>query len=191
MTGQGMLAEQIEQLVKKVKVRIPLPQYSIFTSPQELEFIGQGLFKIVFKYGDKAIKYFKFGPINEQEIEKLTLLSRLETFEQLHMQGTRWIATEFIQGDKLKRTSRTLSKQAVEKVKEDMLACLALGWSPQDLHFGNFLLEQSGRIRCIDVDLFKDLRCYEQEKQARLRQKSVRRIEELYKKMLRLVPDKR
>lgn len=186
----ALAAEQVEQLTEKVKVLIPLAQFSMFKSPPELEVIGQGFFKIVFKYGGKAIKYYKFGRIREQELEKLAVLSRLNTFEQLYMQGTRWTAMEFIKGEKLKGSNITLDKKAVEKVREDMLACLALGWSPNDLHFGNFMVEPSGRIRFIDVDLFKDIRRFDQEKQARLRQGAEKRIEALYQKMLRLVHEK-
>jgi predicted Ser/Thr protein kinase len=182
-----LAAERIEQMMSKVRMLIPLAQYSFFKSPPELEFVGQGFFKIVFKYGGKAIKYYKFGRIKEWEREKLAVLSRLETFEQLYMQGTRWTAMEFIEGEKLKNIMVGLNKQAVEKVKEDMLACLALGWSPNDLHFGNFMVEPSGRIRFIDVDLFKDIRRYDKEKQARFRQRSTERIEGLYQKMLGLV----
>lgn len=185
----ALAAEQVEQLVKKVKMLVPMPQYSLFRSPQELEFVGQGLFKIVFKYKGKAIKYFKFGRISEQELEKLRVLSGLDTFEKLYMQGSRWIATEFIEGEKLRRTNISLNKKAVEKVREDMLACLALGWAPNDLHFGNFMVEPSGRIRFIDVDLFKDIRHYETGKQERFRQGALKRIEGVCQKMLRLVQD--
>lgn len=190
MTENCLAAAHIEQLVKKVKMLVPIPQYSLFKSPAELQFIGQGLFKIVFRYDDKAIKYFKFGPIKEKEVEKLKALSRLDTFEQLYMHGERWIATEYIAGEKLKHADKvgiSLNKQAVEKVREDMLTCLALGWSPNDLHFGNFLVESSGRIRCIDVDLFKDIRGYDGEKQAWSRKWALQRIEGLYQKMLRFV----
>lgn len=185
----SLVAEQVEQLVKQVKMLLPIPQYSIFKSPKELEFVGQGLFKIVYKYGDKAVKYFKYTRMNEQEVEKLKTLSGLDTFEQFYLQGTRWIVTEFIEGKKLKEKDIILSKKAVEKVREDMFACLALGWSPNDLHFGNFLVEPSGQIRCIDVDLFKDIRHYDENKQARFREWAVERIEALYRKMFRLVQE--
>lgn len=190
MTEHYLLAaEQVEQLVQKIKMLIPMPQYSLFKSPPELEFVAQGLFKIVFKYRGKAIKYFKFGRISEQELAKLRALSGLDTFEKLYMQGARWIATEYIEGEKLRRVNISLNKKAVEKVREDMLACLALGWAPNDLHFGNFLVEPSGRIRFIDVDLFKDIRHYETEKQERFRQGAIKRIDGAYQKMLRLVED--
>lgn len=180
----ALAAEQVEQLVKEVKILIPMPQYSLFKSPQELEFVGQGFFKIVFKYRGKAIKYYKFGRISEQELEKLQVLSGLDTFEKLYLQGARWIVTEFIEGEKLRRTNISLSRKAVEKVREDMLACLALGWAPNDLHFGNFMVEPSGRIRFIDVDLFKDIRSLGPGKQERFRQGALKRINGTYQKML-------
>ncbi len=179
--------EKIAQIMSEFKQLIPLPIRSFIKHPRELEYVGQGFFKMVFKYADKAIKYYRFGPISDQEEEKLTTLSRLESFEKIYMRGERWVATEFIPGKNLKTKDIRLQKTAVEKLAEDMKACLCLGWMPNDLHFGNFLLEPSGRIRCIDVDLFKNIRCYSRQKQERYRQSALERIQGLQKKMLRLV----
>jgi|GEM_PF-6472786 len=181
-------AETFDRLIKQVKVLVPIPQYSIFFSPQELEFIGQGLFKIVFKHGDKAVKYFKFRRISKQDVEKFTHLATLGSFEQFFLNGERWIATNFIQGNKIPKRAKTccLNISAIERLKEDMYACLELGWAPNDLHFGNFLVEPTGRIRCIDVDLFNDIREYDANKKARAIKSATARIEALYQKMLKL-----
>lgn len=179
--------QKIVQMMSGFKQLIPIPVLSFIKQPRELEYVGQGFFKMVFKYADKAIKYYRFGPINDLEVEKLATLSKLDSFEKLFMWGERWIATEFIPGKNLKTKNIRLQKTAVEKLVADMRACLWLGWMPNDLHFGNFLLEPSGRIRCIDVDLFKNIRDYSQDKQEKHRQRALERIQGLQKKMLRLV----
>jgi hypothetical protein len=182
-------AETFDRLIKQVKMLVPIPQYSIFSAPQELEFVGQGFFKIVFKHGDKAVKYFKFRRISKKDVEKFTQLATLGSFEQFFLYGERWVATDFIKGEKLPKKAKgcCLTLAAVERVKEDMYACLALGWSPNDLHFGNFLVEPTGCIRCVDVDLFKDIRGLDTKKKARAIESATARIEALYKKMLKLV----
>jgi hypothetical protein len=185
---QEQEVEKITQLIKKVKILVPFPQYNLFTSPKELHFIGQGLFKIVFKYGDQAIKYFKFKRVGERDVQKFQALSKLKTFEKFTMHSTKWFATDFIEGVSLKKIGRTqesLKRSAVGKVKEDMLACLKLGWAPNDLHFNNFLVEPSGCIRCIDVDLFTDMRDWDDAKRERITEAARGRVEALDKKMLR------
>jgi hypothetical protein len=146
------------------------------------------LFKIVFRYGDQAIKYFKFKRVGECDVQKFQAFSKLVTFEKFTMHSMKWFATDFIEGVSLKkigRTQKSLDRSVVDNVKEDMLACLELGWAPNDLHFNNFLVEPSGRIRCIDVDLFTDMRDWDAAKRERITKAARGRVEALYQKMLR------
>jgi hypothetical protein len=182
-------AATLDKLIKQVKILLPIPQYNVFSAPPELEFVGQGVFKIVFKHGEKAIKYFKFQRISEKDVEKFTKLATLKSFERFYLYGERWIATDFVKGNRLRKRGKNdcLALSAVERLKEDMYACLELGWSPNDLHFGNFIVEPSGRIRCVDVDLFKDIREFNAKKKAGAIESATARIETLYKKLLKLV----
>ncbi|KAB2953321.1 hypothetical protein F9B85_05260 [Heliorestis acidaminivorans] len=134
-------------------------------------FLGHGDYMVVFRYRDLAIKIPKNSdyPL-EKDKERLLALKPWTSYEKYVAHSSNWIATRFIQGerlDKLWEEDRlVLTDEAILHLEFDLRhSMITTAYLPWDVEFFNLIKTPQGQLKLIDTGEFlnrKELPIHEQ-----------------------------
>ncbi|QGG47131.1 hypothetical protein [Heliorestis convoluta] len=134
-------------------------------------FLGHGDYMVVFRYQDLAIKIPKRSdyPL-EKDKERLLTLKPWSSYEKYVAHDSNWIATRFIQGERLDKLwesdSLVLTDEAILHLEFDLRhSMIATSYLPWDVELFNLIKTPQGHLKLIDTGEFlnrQELPVYEQ-----------------------------
>ena len=147
----------------------------------EIKVLGEGAYSVVFGYKDIAVKFYKDRAnmskcyvINSYKVSSNTYLDPekndaeilkdlcgIDAIPELYYSNKRYIIVERIIGKTIQEkwyNNEKIDKNEYDSLYEDMnkniINISKIGYIVDDMHDGNFMITDSGKLKIIDVGLF-------------------------------------
>jgi hypothetical protein len=136
--------------------------YKTKTFKQELEELGSGHFGNVYAYKDYAIKVIHRPSSRNRDIEVAKEICHLPFIPTMYADIDREVIIyERIEGTTLSKylandrdNSLNLSEKTIVQFEKQMYEIIRLGWSPDDLHGDNIMIDKEGNLIFVDLGYF-------------------------------------